>query len=286
MTPSHRQGFTLVELMIYLVIASLVLGAVVKLIVNQNRTYADQRALMDVRETLRSGSALLAWEVRHAAVANSPFAAIAAQSLTLRSVQGMGIVCAKGSVSAPYFRVGLWNTSGDIEATVDDTALIWVGPKQLWRKIKIHQVGTPVALPLGVANCTWTGKSIPPTLVVELTAAQKNDSSDIFVGATFRSFRAVTYSEMSSGGRYWLGRQVGAGTNDQLTGPLIAPGANGGLTFSYYDTLGVATANPAAVGSVLFTLRAQSLKSYRNPNSGVVGYRQDSLTTKVTLRRR
>jgi hypothetical protein len=285
-TKHLKAGFTLTELMIYLVIAALVMGSVVKLMVNQSRSYANQRGLTDVRETLRAGSALLAWELRTAALGGSPFSAIGAQSITLRSVQGMGSVCGRASGVSPYYRFGLWGTSGDIEATADDSALIWQSGQQRWHAVKIHAMGTPAAM--GVPLCTWTGKAIAPTTVVEIQANQASDSSNVFVGATFRSYRSVTYSVIASGGRNWLGRQVGAGAATQLTGPLLAAGANGGLTFAYWDTLGAVVALPgnvANIGQVQYTLRAQSWKQYRNPNSGVVGYRQDSLTTKVMLRR-
>jgi hypothetical protein len=76
---------------------------------------------------------------------------------------------------------------------------------------------------------------------------------------------------------------VGAAASyEQLTGPLIAPASNG-LAFTYYDTLGVVTAHPAAVGAVAFTLRTESYKSTYIGNTFT--YQRDSLTTKVVLRR-
>jgi prepilin-type N-terminal cleavage/methylation domain-containing protein len=279
----RNAGFTLIELMIYLMIAGVVMGAVVKLMLSQTRSYANQRGLTDVRETVRSAGALIAWELRHAGAGRSPFVSLGAQSVTLRSIQGTAVVCAK--VSTPsYFRVGLWGISGDILATSNDSALIWHSGKQVWGTARaVQQVGT--AAGLGVPLCTWAGKVVEPSLVVQVAAPTRSDSGDVVVGALFRTFRDVTYSVIPSGGRSWLGRQVGAGAAELLTGPLIAPG---GLTFAYWDTLGatmVPPGNPAAVGVVQVTLRAQSLKMYRNLNSRVVGYRQDSLTTKVLVRR-
>ena len=81
----------------------------------------------------------------------------------------------------------------------------------------------------------------------------------------------------------WLGRKVGAAAYDRLTGPLLAP-ASGGLKFVYYDTLGAVTANAADLGTVGFTLRAQSLKQF-HLGPGALQYKVDSLTTRVALRR-
>jgi hypothetical protein len=61
----------------------------------------------------------------------------------------------------------------------------------------------------------------------------------------------------------------------------VAPAS--GLTFTYYDTLGAVTANPAAVGSIAFTLRTESFKNTYVGTTYV--YQRDSLTTKVALRR-
>jgi hypothetical protein len=76
---------------------------------------------------------------------------------------------------------------------------------------------------------------------------------------------------------------VGAAASyQQLTGPLLAPASNG-LTFTYYDTLGAVTTNPAAVGSVAFTLRTESYKDTWVGQDYV--YQRDSLTTRVAVRR-
>jgi hypothetical protein len=55
------------------------------------------------------------------------------------------------------------------------------------------------------------------------------------------------------------------------------------LSFAYYDTLGAVTANPAAIGTIAFTLRTES---YKNASIGATsGYQHDSVTTKVAIRR-
>ncbi len=286
---SRRQaaGFTLAELLVYIVIAGVVVGAIVRLIRSQGSAYAQQRALTDARETLRGGSELLAWELRQAALGRSPLTVMTSQSVGLRSMQGLGVVCARGAVAgagaAWTRRLALWSTGGDIQATTNDSALVFRSASQRWQTVKITQTGTPAAM--GMAACGWTGTARVPALVVDVSATTSNALSDIAVGATFRAFRPVQYGEYPLGGQWWLGRKVGAAATEQLTGPLLAPAVAGGLNFVYYDTLGAVTANPAAVGTVQFTMRAQSYRQYRNPNTGVLGYRMDSLTTKVTLRR-
>ena len=272
-----RSGFTLIELLVGLVVGLMVLSSVVQLMIVQGRGYRKQREIIDIRETAREAAALLTWDLRQSALGGSVPTAIGASTITLRSPRGLGTVCARHPTLARY---GLWKSGGNILAAADDSALVYQIGRDKWTALKITAVGTPAAM--GVTACAWPG-SRPPDIVVELGVTTKTDTSYIKIGAPFRSFRRVEYSEYQQNGRWWLGRRVGAaGTYDQLTGPLLAPASNG-LRFAYYDTLGAATANPAALGSVAFTLRTESYKNTYVGNSYV--YQRDSLTTRVALRR-
>jgi prepilin-type N-terminal cleavage/methylation domain-containing protein len=271
-----RPGFTMIEVIVALVVGMLVLTSVVQLLIVQGRGYRKQREQVDVRETAREGTELLSWDLRQAAVAGSPFAVMGANAVTLRSFRGLGTVCGKHALLARY---GLWKTGGNIQATVDDTALVYQIGRGQWNKLKITAVGTPAAM--GVTGCAWPGAR-PPDIVVEFAVTATTDTSYIKVGAPFRSFRRVQYAEFQQNNRWWLGRKVGAAAAyDLLTGPLLAPASNG-LAFTYYDTLGAGTADPAAVGSVTYTLRTESFKNTVGSSSP---YQHDSVTTKVAIRR-
>jgi len=272
-----RRGFTMIELIVSFVIGLIVLGSVVQMMIAQSRGYRKQREMVDVRETAREAAALLSWDLRQAAVAGSPFVVMGANTVTVRSPRGLGTICAKHALLARY---GLWKTAGNILATVDDTALVYQIGRGGWNKLKITAVGTPVAM--GVTACAWPGAR-PPDVVVEFAVHTGTDTSYIKVGAPFRNFRRVEYAEYQQNSRWWLGRKVGAAASyEKLTGPLLAPASNG-LAFAYYDTLGAVTINPAAVGSVAFTLRTESYKNATVGTSFV--YQHDSVTTQVAVRR-
>lgn len=272
-----RRGFTIIELIVSFVIGLVVLGSVVQMMIVQGKSYRKQREQVDVRETVREAAALLSWDLRQAAVAGSPFAVLGANTVTVRSPRGLGTICGKHAVLPRY---ALWKTAGSIQATVDDTALVYQIGKGGWNKLKITNVGTPVAM--GVNACAWPGARAPD-MVVEFAVTAVTDTSYIKTGAPFRNFRRVEYAEFQQNGRWWLGRKVGnAAGYEQLTGPLLAPGANG-LSFTYYDTLGAVSANTNAIGSVAFTIRTESFKNATTGSSFV--YQRDSLTTKVAVRR-
>jgi Tfp pilus assembly protein PilW len=271
-----RVGFTMIEVLVALVVGMLVLSSVVQLLIVQGRGYRKQREQVDVRETAREAVDLLSWDLRQAAVAGSSFAAMGANAVTIRSFRGLGTVCGKHATLARY---GLWRTGGNIQATVDDTALVYQIGRGQWNKLRITAVGTPAAM--GVTACAWPGAR-PPDVVVEFAVTVTTDTSYIKVGAPFRTFRRVQYAEYQQNNRWWLGRKVGAAAAyELLTGPLLAPTSNG-LAFTYYDTLGAVTANPAAVGSVAFTLRTESFK---NTPGSTSPYQHDSVTTKIAVRR-
>jgi prepilin-type N-terminal cleavage/methylation domain-containing protein len=272
-----RRGFTIIELLVGLVVGLIVLGSVVQMLIVQSRGYRKQREIIDIRETAREASALLAGDLRQSGVGDSPLAAMGANSIALRSPRGMGTICAKHATLARY---GLWKTGGNILAGTDDSALVHQLGRDKWTALKVTAVGTPAAM--GVTACAWPGAR-PPEIVVEFAVGTKTDTSYIKVGAAFRSFRRVEYAEFRLDSRWWLGRKVGAAVSyEQLTGPLVAPASNG-LAFTYYDTLGAVTTDPGAVGTVAVTLRTESFKKTYIGNT--FEYQRDSLTTKVALRR-
>ena len=99
------------------------------------------------------------------------------------------------------------------------------------------------------------------------------------VGSPLRAFRRIEYGLYPEGGRWWLGRKVGAAASyEKLTGPLRSAAA-GGLVFTYYDAAGAVTADPTLVTAVEFILRAES---YRRPQGQ--HYQVDSLATRVAIR--
>jgi len=138
----QRGGFTLIEVTLALVVGLLALGGVVQLLIVQGRGYRKQREVVDVRQTAREASALLSWDLRQAAAGGSQIVALSSNSLTIRSPRGVGTVCGKHPVLARY---ALWKSGGSIQATADDTALVYQIGRGKWSKLKIAAVGTPAA---------------------------------------------------------------------------------------------------------------------------------------------
>lgn len=83
---SHRtnQGFTLVELLVAMVMGLVVLGAVLSIFVNQNRTNAIQQEVVYAQQNVRAAMGLMVWDIRNAGhdPSNGDFGAIGAATST------------------------------------------------------------------------------------------------------------------------------------------------------------------------------------------------------------
>jgi len=273
---SHRRGgFTLVELLIGVVVAAVVLTGVYQVQIVQTKMYGKQREVMDVHGSLRSAAALLAWEVRQASAADGDIYTLGANSIVLRSVQGVGTVCVRHGTLP---RLGILGTPAAMAATSDDSVLVYSATSSTWRIMRVTTVAT--AASLGVGTCAW-GSTVPD-IGVALSVAAPSDTAGIEAGAPIRAFRRVEYGiyQDAFDGRWWLGRKVGAAASyEKLTGPLLQQ-SSGGLVITYHDVTGAVTADPTLVATINLTLRAES---YAQP-AGQNAYEVDSLTTRVALR--
>ena len=92
---SRRAGFTLVELLIYMVISALIGTVVVKFMLNQSRNYASQVQIIDARETLRGAVSLFTWELRGLSAEAGDIYVMDSSSVAIRSVLATGVVCGR-----------------------------------------------------------------------------------------------------------------------------------------------------------------------------------------------
>jgi len=281
-------GFTVVELLVYLVIAMVVLVGVYQLLIGQGRLYSKQRELQDVRTTMRTAANLLAWELRQASAAEGDLYDIDIYEFTVRSVQGTGFVCGTHPDRPRY---GLAFTSGEFYATSEDSVMIYAleGPGSDDDRWVIGGVGRKWSSGGDVPFCFYADSSTVATdIVLEVyTVDAEEDTiplSGVVVGAPARAFRRVNYGLYVEGDRWWLGRKVGgADSYERLTGPLSTP-SDSGLVFVYYDRSGNVTVDPSAVAFVDIILRAESYGKVRQAGELTPMVEQDTLTMRVSLR--
>ena len=158
---ANEAGFTIVELLVYLVIGVVLIGSIYQLLIGQNALYMKQRELTDVRSSLRAAAALLTWEFRQVGLGD--LYSVGSDSFAVRSIQGTGVVCAQHN-SQP--RLGLWATSGEFSASSEDSVLIYSTASNSWLVGSIVNVWAPGG---GVLNCDWPAAPPATDLTVELT---------------------------------------------------------------------------------------------------------------------
>ena len=274
---ANEAGLTLVELLIYVVVASFVMASVYKFMLLQSRGYTDQREVTDARHTVRGAAVLLSWELRPISASDNDLYFVAADSFALRSLMGTAIMCERNMGARHY---GLWGISGEIEATADDSVLVFAADggsatDDAWRALAVEDELPPASA--SMPTCGWTVAQ-----ATERVIKVSHDTSIVKLGAPVRLFRKVQYGIYQDGGRWWLGRKVGAAASyEKLTGPLRPP-ADGGLVFTFYDATGAATTTATDVRTVDIVLRSESFRksNLRTP----VAERRDSVRIKVFLR--
>ena len=271
--PLSTSGFTFVELAIYMVLSSLIMGAVVQFMITQSQGYTQEIEIMDARETVRSAAALLTWEFRGLSAAGGDLYTIESDTVALRSTLATGIVCAKADTAAVYAIDG---RVGQIFTTADDSAMVYLPGSEQWVELDLVDQSDPIGnIENGVRFCEWgNGSSFRPDLVVRMAG----DTTGIQVGTPWAAFRRVEFGIYEDEGLWWLGRKVGnAGSYEKLTGPLLSP-TDGGFVLSYLDDAGNTTTDPAQVEQVQIEIRSVSTGRDRGEA------RRDSIQVTVWLR--
>lgn len=256
---SHpREGFTLVELLVVLVLGTFLLLATYQVLSTNTRVYAANTARAQGQQTLRGGVDILSGELREISTIGGDLVEMGTDSLTIRAQRTFGLVCAVDYGGSPVrvtsYTVGPAFEMGDsifvfhdnnVEIASDDD---WLGG-----------VVTSVS-----ANTICSG-SPSQTLAIPMlgTAASAISPDSVRVGAPLRGFETLTLGAYNFDGETFLGRRVdGSSSPDPLVGPILD---SRGVTFRYLDNQGVVTTVPTDVAQIEITLRYQSdMKTFQS----------------------
>jgi len=306
--PSRRAGFTLIELVIAMVLMSLVGGAIVKLLLQQQRFYNSTSDLIQTRQQIRQAAAMLPSDLRGISSVGGDISSMSDSALEFRSAFGGSVVCvnAGGTLStvprvlASGATMTNWITTpvvGDSLAVYNNGATLAVAG-QGWLFYRITAVtpvttnaanGCPVATGLTRAGDITAAN---PSLQLGLTPAAPNT---IAVGAAIRFLRHVRYRIYRETDNQWYlgffncvyGRVPVCNATQPIAGPFQPYATNGtsGVQFVYYDVNGVVTANPLQVARISLVVRGQSAGLVNLSGGGGTVF-HDSLRIEVGLRNR
>jgi len=306
--PSRRAGFTLIELVIAMVLMSLVGGAIVKLLLRQQRFYNSTSDLIQTRQQIRQAAAMLPSDLRGISSIGGDIFSMSDSALEFRSVFGSSVVCvnAGGTLSTVPRNLASRATMTNWATTpvVGDSLVVYNNGASLamagqgWLFYRITAV-TPVTTNAanGCPNATGLTRAgditaANPSLQLGLTPAAPNT---IAVGAAIRFFRHVRYRIYRETDNQWylgfynclFGRVPVCNVTQPIAGPFQPYATNGtsGVQFAYYDVAGAVTANPLQVARISLVVRGQSTGLVNLSGGGGTVF-HDSLRIEVGLRNR
>ncbi|MGH7645765.1 MAG: PulJ/GspJ family protein [Gemmatimonadales bacterium] len=277
-----RRGLTLVELLVAMALLGVVSTGIYGVLVSSQRTSHAQAQRIDLQQNLRAAASLLPAELRELDASEGDIAALSPTSMTIRAMRQLAIVCRRPALGGALSGVGFvvraapFFGSRDFNPATDSLLIYYEGDEGTrqddgWVLARLTAVGAQ--------NCGdgTPGRRLTANLL--MPPPQWNLPGVVPNGAPVRGFEWVTYRVYQAADAQWyLGLQSGGDTQ-----PLVGPLSGGtGLTFTYYDSAGVVTGNPAHVAEIEIVIRGITAQPIHH--AGSLSTTADSLVTRVALR--
>ena len=278
-TSRTRKGFTLVEITVVVVLGGLVLGALLQVLMTNQRTYTAQSAAVQGQQTSRMAIEVMFNELRELSPGDGDIRSMSPSVLDVRLMRKFGIACEVdvGPLALVKTVTVLDNTGDDFAA--NDTVFVFAenreatGSDDVWLVAPVTGVDTTV---------TCLGRPAIELQFPTLTTVFDTDS--VRVGAPVRAYRNYTYQRVNltigtTSGTYLSRRDplVNSGFPWPIAGPL-RPGTDG-VQFIYRDAMGNITSTPTDVRQIEVRIRTGN-----RVMSGTGQMVSDSLSTWIYTR--
>lgn len=253
-------GFSLPELLVVVVLASLLVLALLQGLLGQRRFFEAQRSESQRGETVRLAAAVLGSALREADLSVGDAEILAPGRVRFRMPLGLALVCGTDNNGS---RVGAVPLEGAWSAVPGDSVRLLRAAG-----ISAHQV-VRIDAPSNQVACVASGVGMILRLDVR--------TPDAVPAAPSRAFRSQVLEVGPLGGEHWLFRVDGL-TRERILGPL--DGANGFRAW-YEDAAGSPVGSLAGAERIAVRLvaRAPALP-------GVANTRRDTLTMRFGGRNR
>ena len=282
-----RRGFTLIEMLIGLIIMGILGTALIKTMTNIQRTTGAQTARMDSQESMRAVAFYVSGLLHEVDAFEGDLVTATASTIRVRAPRWTGITCTTVSTSGANLLVtvkksqlfGVRSPSPTLDSLlVFNEVTTAARADDVWLFGKMIDTLTQ--------NCPDGSAGLRLTILIAAASGGNAAATAGFtLGSPIRGFQMEELALYTDGsGVNWLGQSTAdlAGTWSAVT-PLAGPLQASGLSFTYFDTLNVATATKTNVASVGLVVRSQSVTRARGSSGGNTNLR-DSLTTRIALR--
>jgi prepilin-type N-terminal cleavage/methylation domain-containing protein len=297
----NRAGFTLVELIVAAVVASIAGGAMIMTLSRQQRFFASADAIGEVRGQLRDAADVLASDLRGASVARFGVPVMSDSAVEFFATIGTSVGCnapAGLTIGLPPEVLAAGNTLTSLLAQPDtgDIAMLLSVPRArpdsaTWEALRIASFtsrATSTACPQST-GFTTAGDLGSGSSGYMLTLAQ-TPSITISAGAPVAFVRRVRYSlYKSSDGLWYLGYRrcnatpPGCAAIQPVSGPYRAYSSSAGtsgLSFRFFDASGQQlTSSSAAVARIDIVLRGQTARAASLTGDARTSFRDSAVIT-------
>jgi prepilin-type N-terminal cleavage/methylation domain-containing protein len=252
MDKTDRNGFTIVELLVVVILGTLALMATYQVLATSTRIFAVNGARAQGQQLLRGGLDVLVGELREISPIEGDLIEMGSDSLTFRAQRTFGVSCAVDYSASPVeitaYQVGPHFQANDSVFVLHDNDPERVSDDEWF--------GGVVSSVDPTATCSDGSPAQVLSIPFLRTTATKVPPDSVRIGAPVRGFEAYTYGQVSYEGETYLGRRArGASNSELIVGPF--PDA-GGLVFRYLDRTGNETTVDTLVSQIEILLRYEA----------------------------
>jgi hypothetical protein len=266
-----------VEMLIGLVLLGIVTTTLYRILTTNQRLARAQTEQVSLQSAVRTGSLVVANELRELGINTagaSDILAMSATSITYRAMRSIGVACAVTTAQVDIRRNPYWS-SRPISPGQDGLMIFvesdsTISSDDVWLILPLNSTPGSGTCPDGSPAIRVTTSSIATPLI------------NFKMDAPVHIFEVMQLGILNVGGQNWLGAQSvsGGGPMQPALGPITA----NGLQFTYRDAGGAVTTNPAAVRSIEIMIRGETDRTVRAGGQGPLQLSQDSLSMLITLR--
>ena len=249
-TLQTNRGVTLVELLVAIVVAGVVMGAVFAVLVSNQRIYAVQGERILGQQTVRAGAEILSTELRDISIPEGDLLVMDEAEVSFRAGRAFAVVCEVLDPSP--LSVVAWVGAGQF--VEGDSVFVFSDADPTTSTDDLWLTGAVSDSETSVDQCSVPGR---PEIQIDFQGLSPSaGQAGVRQGAQVRGFEVVRYESMTYANRPYLGRALGTdGRPEPIVGPL-AP--TNGLAFAYLDGEGNEVTDRLAVRAFQITIRTAS----------------------------
>lgn len=271
MLTAHRPhpGFTLVELMLGLLVATIIGMAAITIAVRHEHLAFALEQIMESRRALREGADALRYDLRSTAPHQDAIYSMGGSFVEFRMATGFSILCGLDStrtllVFPARTRAETSVTSWIVAPETGDTVMIFAASPDSSRWYAHAVASAPTSGRACSPNFVATGSDGPLAVRIATPVA-----SDVQAGAVMRFARRARYElYRAADGAWYLGFRDCLSTRPTpcaTVQPVSGPYARGGLQFRFLDSADTPTTDPRRVARIDVVLRAESAAGLHVP---------------------